>query len=219
VNKLVGLISLRFYWLVNHASCIVRRKRRRVFKVSSLVLVLLMIVLATVLIFSRGVFAQAVKIGFSGPYTEEQVREMGIDPEAVPSVWICEWHSINWGIETLPPEGSPSGTKAWLFHADEDLPDFEFYGGLDTPLEPGNMDPYYIQWTHYKPDGTYSPYYLHFSGGQGIPYCTYFDLYAELGGLPPSLINFHATPIPSTLLLLGSGFIGLIGFKKKLFRG
>ena len=32
-------------------------------------------------------------------------------------------------------------------------------------------------------------------------------------------IATECVPIPSTLLLLGSGFIGLIGFKRKLFRG
>ena len=33
------------------------------------------------------------------------------------------------------------------------------------------------------------------------------------------VIDHRCVPIPSTLLLLGSGFIGLIGIKKKLFRG
>jgi hypothetical protein len=176
---------------------------------------LLSLVLASLLIFSTGVFAQYVEIGFSGPYTLEDLDGWGIDPASVPSVWICDWNGIN---ETW--EGDPPGMPApeipgrpyhYLWHADEDLPDFEFES--EYYLVPGHMDPYY---TKVIDDGNY----LHFSGGDGIPFCTYFDVYVKpldfpVNELDPSNFGMHATPIPGAVWLLGSGFIGLAAVRRR----
>ncbi len=77
-------------------------------------------------------------------------------------------------------------------------------------LDAGIIEPYYNKVIDEEK-------YLHFYDGV-IPECTYFDIYAKVleGPVPwPIPVEFHATPIPGTLLLLGSGLIGLLGIRRK----
>jgi hypothetical protein len=152
--------------------------------------------------------------------------ELGIQdpasvPDLIPDIFVCQEVPLTYGYG----DGDPieqMASRRWFFHAGEDLPDFEIFSGIYV-LNLGQYTQYYGTVTKDDPD---NPKYLHFSGGQGIPFCTYFDiaatLYATVGvpdPLPdPETIFIHPTPVPGALWLLGSAFVALLGIRRKYLK-
>jgi hypothetical protein len=149
------------------------------------------------------------------------------------SVWICDTVTLDYGLEITEfiQDYIGNDTRAFLFHADQDLYDFEIFdteGGPDHEVyvdtingqimkPPFQENDYFSDWsTAGEPQD-----YVHFYGGDGIPYCTFFDVYvrADSGSSfietwDPAELSIHPTPVPGALLLLGSGFVGLVGFRR-----
>jgi hypothetical protein len=201
---------------------------------------LLALFLGVVLVLSVGQPASAVtiEIGFSGPYSERDLTEaFGIDPKDVPDVVPGQTYDLTFGIDITselnalpggPPPGVTSHTQVWLFHAgiadngvDEKILSFVIDGSpgghtlisgpqLMKPIPPPVIDDYFSE---VAGDGTQE---LTFTEGTGINECIWFDVHATAIGytIGAGEINLEPTPVPSALLLLGSGFVGLVGLRR-----
>jgi hypothetical protein len=178
---------------------------------------LTVLTLVTALLFFTAVGAEAspVFVEFSGPYTAQNLIDLGIDPGGVPDIEVCQTVPLTYGYG-VPEEF----TTSWFFRAKVDLRDFEIYSEVYTFTGVGQYEQFYDTLTTQGDP----PKYLHFSGGQGIPVFTYFDITAVTDTLPqgplpnPEFIMIHPTPVPGALWLLGSALIALVGVRRKFLK-
>ena len=195
--------------------------------------------LAIALIFSLSqvVSAATVEVSLSGPYDDQDFGRWYIRDghtfleENIPDEIICTWHDVNQtytfasGLEittNLRNDGAiGDDTRSWIFQVPSDLEftNFEFRSDL-YDLVVGDLD-YFTLVNHPGgvPPNTILRYYDGVMTGD-----LYYDVSVKavdpftIGSFDPASLEIHASgsgvPIPSALLLLGSGFVGLVGLRR-----
>ena len=188
--------------------------------------------------------ADTVQVTFTGEYTSEDFGNWPFNSPAERLAWvdnipvemICDYDFMNdpdftdstirpQGYEITdflyPPENYPEGppSRTWIFQAGEDLPDFEFWYYFDDDPPFGADLVGNTAGANYYSQITDTGLYVHFTDGV-ISADTWFGIqFKQLDGTDPTAfdpadLRIHPTPIPSALLLLGSGLVGLVGLRR-----
>jgi len=147
------------------------------------------------------------------------------DPDALLDVSVCEEHQLS---ETYMYGPSPN-SKSWIFQAAEDLLTLDIWMGTDAigtgeyisaiEVIMGNayedvIAPDFLSGSEWVAQ---PPSHMHFYNGSVLAgdYVSIGVNHGGHGSYPMDQIYFHATPIPSAVLLLGSGLIGIVGIRRK----
>jgi len=201
---------------------------------------LLAFFLAIVLVFSTVQYATSanLEVGLSGPYSTSDFRTWilgygGPTPPQVPKEYICYWHDVDstWDNEAtiasyeittqLRGEGEiGTDTRSWIFQAGEDIFDIEFDAGESHTLFAGNLE----YFSGLQGDGSDFVRFYAANDLEVLGKDTYYDITVRsldpgfnIDNFDPTSLGIHASgevPIPSALLLLGSGFVGLVGLRR-----
>ena len=189
---------------------------------------------ALVLCMGQSASADTVQVTFTGEYTTEDFGNWPFPSPAdrlnwvnnIPVEYICDYDYMPDGDDDefigyeitdflYPPGNYPTGapSRTWIFQAGEDILDFEFWYHEGGDLVGNTAGANYF--SAILDQGTY----VHFYDGQ-ISQDTWFGIeFKQLDGtnpldFDPAQLEIHPTPIPSALLLLGSGFVGLVGLRR-----
>jgi hypothetical protein len=202
-------------------------------------LIAFLLVMAVVFCAPQMVMADTIRIDLTGAYLANdylrwQTRD-GLPPQGdTPGAIICEWHRVDrdWtgadGVEItagLVGDGViGDNSRAWsLFNEDDgDFTNYEFSSEA-YKLQVGTLT--YFNASFLNGNASFMRYYLEEpTTAPGIVPNTYYGIVItaiddlgngfDIGDFNPANLEVHASPIPSALLLLGSGFVGLVGFRR-----